>query len=1130
MMHRYLKTTICLLFIGLSIKSTAQDNQGVFGLDDPDVPEVVPPSPTAAALGQYGEIPVDLYHGLPNISVPLYEIVVDDVKVPINLSFHASGHKVGTIASWVGLGWSLNAGGVVTRSMRGRPDEDDLYGYFNNMAEIQSWEDNDLLQYLLPPHQPVSVSMKNYMQLLNDNNWDTQADVFLYNFPGGTGKFMFKPDRSIIQFPYQDVNISRAQTGSYENGFQIKTPDGMVATFNQAEWNQIDYEHNNSEPERIYNSAWYLGSYSSSISNKGVHFTYDEGVLLPGDNIPTDRVFEKLVQFFSHYDSDHASVVNYTSNYTRHLDSIQWELGGIKFYSSATRGDKIGAKKLDSLAIFNAFGEREKSFHFEYLSFISGARELDQYLILRSVTEVGKKGGTNPPHVFEYYDLLNLPPRDSKSVDHYGFFNEKNNTKLTPPLRNIAFGAPIAGGDRSVGLNKAQVGMLRKLHYPTGGYSEFFFESNEYYSESPGNSANTEVAGTVAMAESCLAEGQLYYQDDGSVVIGLICQEVAESLPITIRDDAFDIELILSYESDPTTSISHDGSNDIFVVQIFEIDGATETLINSYTGLLNDQTITGSLSVGSTYKLKAHTNNPGTRLKAEIKYKFIDVPPGGNINNYIGPGIRIARIDHYDESGIARSKVYEYKLKEDPTRSSGSLFARHPEYSTEKNALELYTPPGLTVDPAPVITVVKYRTTVAHPSGVLGALESDLLAYSEVVEREVGNGYTRYFYSNDLDTDYNGIEPFSAGSDHYAPSNLFEKQRTTGYWKRGNVERVEVVSETGELKTQTENFYSHIETDSAKTFHYQLALDRSGGDFYTYDNGYHHAFEEQVTGWSRLDSTHQKVFEDGIESVSKTIYQYENSTPVQLIAPKVTQSILDGVNDIQVETDYLNDRVNHVILPPLETRLYSASGELLKKINYHYISHRPSVINTHFGDSEDPDYTIQLSEYNGTRPSYVQDNSGVDIVYLWGYENTLPVAKITNISYSEIENILGTTKVDIENSNDIAFIRTQLSSLRDSLSITQSMVTYLYEIEGLLIEVVDENGQSTHYNYDEFDRLLSIQDFEGNYLQYFEYNLGLSDFKSANTDTGGSGGSSGSSGSNIDEDNPNLPQEEGSGN
>ncbi|GAB4343664.1 MAG: hypothetical protein OHK0038_23770 [Flammeovirgaceae bacterium] len=40
------------------------------------------PSPNASTLGLYGNYEVDLFTGTPNISIPLYEIVEGDIRVP----------------------------------------------------------------------------------------------------------------------------------------------------------------------------------------------------------------------------------------------------------------------------------------------------------------------------------------------------------------------------------------------------------------------------------------------------------------------------------------------------------------------------------------------------------------------------------------------------------------------------------------------------------------------------------------------------------------------------------------------------------------------------------------------------------------------------------------------------------------------------------------------------------------------------------------------------------------------------------------------------------------------------------------------------------------------------------------
>jgi hypothetical protein len=92
-------------------------------------PPVIPPSPDAASLGKYGSTPVGLHTGIPNISIPIYTIKTSRLEVPISISYHAGGVKVSDIASWIGLGWSLEAGGVVSRSVVGRSDDAGFWIY-----------------------------------------------------------------------------------------------------------------------------------------------------------------------------------------------------------------------------------------------------------------------------------------------------------------------------------------------------------------------------------------------------------------------------------------------------------------------------------------------------------------------------------------------------------------------------------------------------------------------------------------------------------------------------------------------------------------------------------------------------------------------------------------------------------------------------------------------------------------------------------------------------------------------------------------------------------------------------------------------------------------------------------------
>lgn len=84
--------------------------------------KVIPPSPGATQLGIFGSVPPDLNTGAVQTSVPLLEIKSRQLTLPVTLNYSYKGLMVDELASWVGLGWTLNVGLVITWPVRGWPD------------------------------------------------------------------------------------------------------------------------------------------------------------------------------------------------------------------------------------------------------------------------------------------------------------------------------------------------------------------------------------------------------------------------------------------------------------------------------------------------------------------------------------------------------------------------------------------------------------------------------------------------------------------------------------------------------------------------------------------------------------------------------------------------------------------------------------------------------------------------------------------------------------------------------------------------------------------------------------------------------------------------------------------------
>ena len=89
------------------------------------------PSPDAANLGCVTNIPVSLHTGAIKPTIDLFDYTENGFHLCANMSYSMSGARPDLRAGWVGRYWNLRAGGVITRIINGKTDEDINYGYLS---------------------------------------------------------------------------------------------------------------------------------------------------------------------------------------------------------------------------------------------------------------------------------------------------------------------------------------------------------------------------------------------------------------------------------------------------------------------------------------------------------------------------------------------------------------------------------------------------------------------------------------------------------------------------------------------------------------------------------------------------------------------------------------------------------------------------------------------------------------------------------------------------------------------------------------------------------------------------------------------------------------------------------------
>lgn len=418
--------------------------------------KIIPLSPNAAALAKYGEIPVSHFTGTANVSVPLYTIKTKEFNFPLELSYHTGGNKVEDVASWVGLGWSLGTIPSISRSVRGMPDEeggimDKFLGY--TTEEYFSFDNSDLRKI-------------RYLDALKEGIADSEPDVFYFTIFGKSGKFVYD------QVSGKFVTLEESQIKiTYANGF-----------FTIIDENGYEYFFTDKDTSNGIATSWSVTSVSSPDHKEELLFEY----AIEAQLLITLNPITKL-QYLDGEDGDTSfitkkPIVNHNSIYASMLKKITFTEGVVEFTQNvAERLDLRGGRSLKNIKIKNLYGEEISSYDFEYKYITSsGCVVKDAYTnkwMLLDKVKNASLASRPLEHSFSYDELSFPPCRTSPAQDYWGYYNGvTSNSDLIPTVKhNSSF---IYGADRKVDPDYSKFGILKKISYPTGGYTEFVFENN----------------------------------------------------------------------------------------------------------------------------------------------------------------------------------------------------------------------------------------------------------------------------------------------------------------------------------------------------------------------------------------------------------------------------------------------------------------------------------------------------------------------------------------------------------------------------------------------------------------------------------------------------------------------------
>ncbi|PWW30651.1 DUF5977 domain-containing protein [Chryseobacterium sp. AG844] len=478
-------------------------------------------SPVSKSFGFQGLYPVNLYRGLPDISIPIFEKKVSNTNFNISLNYDVSTVKPEAVHSWVGLGWSTNIGGAITRVVNGQYDElytshlneHDKLSYLDhyNTLDKPDWDSQASLSafYYDAENSLRFTSFYNYsMQSGNTNTLNfgggldnytdkwmliPDPDEFILNVLGINGRFymnekgkwigrtrdgktfsiqhVYKENHTIKPNSYISYNLRRILYG-----FTVTMDDGTQYIFGQDD-NAVEFTEerppcaNCNFNEQIVASSWLINEVKFPDGKK-IKYTYERA---PKPNYIASQVGYDIVlkapniDLFESYGS---TALNWQYNtYLKKVESDEFSV-------------EINTSQVKPLN-YQVLNEQLRGQMGSYLGSGDSSLLFNTWFKIDSITVRDKDNHTVNTTTFHYNNVdttkrMHLEAVIKNNDEKYSFdYNPKTlPLYLDSKYDKWGYYAPSTHSTPDLEYTKAET--LEWINHPTGGVTHFIYELNDF--------------------------------------------------------------------------------------------------------------------------------------------------------------------------------------------------------------------------------------------------------------------------------------------------------------------------------------------------------------------------------------------------------------------------------------------------------------------------------------------------------------------------------------------------------------------------------------------------------------------------------------------------------------------------
>lgn len=996
------------------------------------IPVELPIAPSVWEFAKYGNVPADEYRGLVNVGIPIYSINMDNVNIPINLSYYSGGIRVTDEAGIVGLGWSMNFPTIV--------------------QSVKDLNDYDLYtrQQKLPPYQGNPAVPSSGVYNINCNGgMNTNVSSFIGVIP-------------IQNIPYYQYVYNNGilvdGNGYYNTDFKYfdmlqdmvdSEPDIFTVNLNgteikfsriESQYDQKTPQNTNLLPLQIINGRT---EYKIDLLpiNSNQSFNLKMGGILITDPSGNEFYFDKIEKVSS----------GGTYNFIYKLSRIK-TFQDKEILFNYTQGNVVGINKANPKTVRR-----------------NGDTQSNPSNLLFDKIGFHEFDGNNTLYIYNN-DGLN-PLNNSLTHDSQNYYFLQS---ISTPYEEINF----TYGNRIDYLGMKKIDFIeiknnrnekiKKYNLSYDYFDSSFDNTNHYIMQNFDNVQNNQ-----------------NLNDRFSKRLKLLSVQLEGENPYVFEYNSSNLPKKNSYATDYWGF--YNGHNNLsFKLDLtqFGYPLYNENTNNNFNSNLN-------FCKAASLETIIYPTKGKTSFIFELN-EFDNLLFNTNSNYPIinkGAGLRIKKIINkdYDET-IISEKSFEYFGGK---CISKRILVNEYNYTTYDCTKEVDS------KSTPVIT-----TTLNNFVGNSSSYSGDYIGYDRVIIKDSqDNGFVEKEFSNNSFSFIHSVHNMFPKMDYYDHNNCYLngnllKEKT---YNSNNILQLEKVSFYKSLNYILSYGMNKLQDKTLVDICGKIIEIRPSCNGVIYNSRYLLTFypvnfkssikeKEIVTEFfgNKSKST-ITTYDYNLKNLISNIKSFKNSIGATPFSEKSyiytynhpflsSLSTLHSSNNILTLPAIITEKENNVLKSEMQYSYDSyALKTRVKELNTIYDTQINSNEKTFFDEYDEKNNILQYHKENN-----------INTCIIWGYNKTLPVAKIENATYSSISSSLIQAIQDASDTGSESQLLTQLENLR--ISLPNAIVTcYTHKPLIGVSTMIDSRGNKVKYHYDSNNRLEFIEDNDSNVLSENEY-------------------------------------------